>query len=151
MAATFQDYLGVRNTLNLYAIALDQKKFDLLDQVFTPDAETDFTAVGIGKFTDTKSINNAISKFLLPVDTQHALTTQTIDFHETAGAQLTASAVTYVSAQHFGRGEMEKEYFFVYAFYEDELVKVEGKWRIKTRRIGVHAAPIGNMAIFGNR
>ena len=145
MPVTFQDFLGVRNTLNLYAIALDQKNFHLLDQVFTPDAEADFTAVGVGKFTDTKSINKAISSFLQPVDTQHALTTQTIDFHETAGSQPTASAVTYVSAQHFGRGEMQNEHFFVYAFYEDELAKVDGQWRITSRRIGVHVSRCDEM------
>jgi len=49
---------------------------------------------------------------------------------------MTASAVTYFTAVHFGTGAKEGQLFTAYGKYLDKLVRSEtqsGQWRIKQR------------------
>ena len=59
MTANFVDYLGVQNTLSLYCVALDTKDFDLLSEVFLPDAQTRYPFEG-GDLDGLDAIKQAI-------------------------------------------------------------------------------------------
>lgn len=61
MAANFQDYIAVKNTLSLYCVALDTKDFGLFSEVFTSDADTKYPFEG-GNLTGVDAIAAAISQ-----------------------------------------------------------------------------------------
>lgn len=73
--------------------------------------------------------------------TQHALTTQTIEIHESGRR---ASANTYFTGVHLGQGKWKGQQVTAYGRYQDELVCVEGhvelygasgQWRISKREV----------------
>ncbi|GAB7356846.1 hypothetical protein MBLNU459_g7719t2 [Dothideomycetes sp. NU459] len=135
MATTTDNaYEAIRNTLARYCIALDRKDFTMLEKVFVKDVDAKYP---FGGFGDVAALSDAISKsatFLLadnchfagrrlaPVTTQHALTTQTITLSDDAN---TATATTYFTGVHLGRGKWEGQMVTAYGIYNDELVRKE--------------------------
>jgi len=135
---TAANLLAIRNTLSNYPIALDTKDFALLHKVFAPSIECDYTAVtpqyptisGLDTFLDRIQI------ILKDKTTQHALSTQRLEFEELEG-RLVCNAVTYFTANTFtteedgGLGHVS-----VFGMYEDELCLVgDGQWRIFKRTV----------------
>ncbi|OCL11339.1 hypothetical protein AOQ84DRAFT_191815 [Glonium stellatum] len=126
------DHIAIQNTLARYCIALDDKNFNALSDVFVEDCITHYPFPG-GELKGVTTVQNAIQARLKPVTTQHALTTQTITISEDGMA---ASAVTYFTGAHFGTGAREGQLLTAYGKYIDELVRSEsqiGQWRIKKR------------------
>ncbi|KAI0008747.1 hypothetical protein F4779DRAFT_419236 [Xylariaceae sp. FL0662B] len=132
------NYLAIRNTISRYCVALDTKNFDLLKQVFTADVE------GVYPFGEMKGVQvvaGTIQKRLATVTTQHALTTQTISV-EADGRN--ASAETYFTGVHFGKGKWEGKEVTAWGRYLDTLVLVDGdadipgatgRWLISRREV----------------
>ncbi|GAB7356845.1 hypothetical protein MBLNU459_g7719t1 [Dothideomycetes sp. NU459] len=120
MATTTDNaYEAIRNTLARYCIALDRKDFTMLEKVFVKDVDAKYP---FGGFGDVAALSDAISKRLAPVTTQHALTTQTITLSDDAN---TATATTYFTGVHLGRGKWEGQMVTAYGIYNDELVRKE--------------------------
>jgi len=68
---------------------------------------------------------------LAPITSQHALTTQNINFYPDGK---TASAMTYFTATHFGKGKWQGHVLTAHGKYIDELVRTApGQWRVKRR------------------
>lgn len=131
-SANSLDHIAIQNTLARYCIALDDKDFAALSDVFVADCDTHYPFPG-GDLKGITAVQNAIQARLKPVTTQHALTTQTITISEDG---ITASAVAYFTAVHFGTGAKEGQSLTAYGKYLDKLVRSEtqsGQWRIKQR------------------
>ena len=43
--------------------------------------------------------------------------------------------MTYFTGVHFGKGEWEGHNVTAYGKYIDELIKIDGQWRIKRREV----------------
>ncbi|GAB7345170.1 hypothetical protein MBLNU457_3554t1 [Dothideomycetes sp. NU457] len=130
MSGNFADYLAIKNTLALYCVALDTKDFSLLEEVFVPDAVTIYPFDG-GNMQGVDQIAAVISKRLAPITSQHNLTnTQHIAFYPDGKA----SAMTYFTATHFGKGRWAGHLLTAHGKYIDELIRISpGQWRIKKR------------------
>lgn len=93
---------------------------------------------------------------LAPATSQHALTTQHINFpppsptgHKKKSGHkgpTSASVMTYFTATHFGKGQWAGKTLTTYGKYIDELVKVEaddeqydeseiGHWKVRRREV----------------
>ena len=152
MAGSFLDYIAIKNTLSLYCVALDTKDFDLLNEVFTPNVEAKYPFPG-GEMKGVKAVADAISQRYIPlgeflgcrrtllttswrlepISSQHALTTQNINFYPNGKS---CSVMTYFTGIHFGKGRWQGHQVTAYGKYIDELVRVgNGQWRIAKREV----------------
>ncbi|QDS74944.1 hypothetical protein FKW77_004545 [Venturia effusa] len=128
---------AVRNTLSNYCIALDTKNFSLLHSVFTKDVVCDYTAV-----SPTNPSIIGIEKFLERIQiilegriTQHALSTQRLEFSEDEGEEVVCDAMTYFIANTFTTEDGELNHVSVFGYYVDKLKEVGGKWLIFERKV----------------
>ncbi|KXT01613.1 hypothetical protein AC578_8015 [Pseudocercospora eumusae] len=115
------DYVAIQNTISTYCIALDTKDFALLRKVFTGDVDT------IYPFAEMKGVQvvaERIEKRLAAITSQHALTTQTIEVSEDGK---TATATTYFTGIHFGKGKWQGQQVTAWGRYDDELVVTDAK------------------------
>lgn len=123
------DILAIQNLLATYAFALDEKDYDALDDVFTPDATFDYTATGgvAGDWPKIKPwLAAALARF--PV-TQHLVGLPRIRL---AGDRATCSTMLFNPMVL--KRESGDIIFFVGGTYRDELVRTPKGWRI-TRRV----------------
>lgn len=126
--SVMSDVMEIQNLLATYAFALDEKDFDALDALFTPDATFDYTATG-GAVGDWKVIKPwlvaALARF--PV-TQHlnGLPRIRVD-----GDRATCATMLFnpMKLTHEGKDII----FFVGATYRDDLVRTPEGWRISRR------------------
>ncbi|PNS14607.1 Protein transport protein SEC31 [Sphaceloma murrayae] len=151
LAPDFLDFLAIKNTLSLYCVALDTKDFDLLREVFTDDVEAWYP---FAQMRGIDEIAYHISRRLAPATSQHALTTQHINFppsqpmtRKKSGGKgpTSASVMTYFTATHFGKGQWTGRTLTTYGKYIDELIKVGdedgyegeggGQWRVCKREV----------------
>jgi len=139
------DILSIQNTLNLYPLAVDSKNFTALSSVFAPDAIANYSAP-LGVLVGLPSIESAIGKGLLPVTTQHALSTMVV----TLTGEGLANTTTYFTATHFGHGTYEGQILTAYGRYEDMLALSGAGWRIQFRHLIYMGPLIGNLLIFEN-
>ncbi|KIW02027.1 uncharacterized protein PV09_06533 [Verruconis gallopava] len=135
--------LAIQNTISRYCIALDTRDFSLLKQVFTEDLRADYSAVS-PQNRDIRGLDSLIDKLMVILEgkvTQHALSTQTLDFVPAngRGAGYECRAVTYFTANTFVDENRTKEgldHVTVYGRYEDQLVELlPGEWRITERKV----------------
>ena len=140
LANSNADLLAIKNTLANYCFALDEHDWNLLDKVFTKDAHCDYTEIGKERdYKDLLSFKIALLNILKESNTQHALTTQRIEFNKPVaedGSHTRARAKTYFTANTF-QGE---DHTSVLGFYEDEVKKVSGKWLISKRKLHLHVS-----------
>ncbi|KAF2155864.1 hypothetical protein K461DRAFT_274902 [Myriangium duriaei CBS 260.36] len=149
----FLSYLAIKNVLSLYCVALDTKDFSLLHEVFTQDVEAIYP---FASMFGVEEIIYRISRRLAPTTSQHALTTQHINFPPSTSTKqkrksgskgpTSASVMTYFTATHFGKGQWTGKTLTTYGKYIDELVMVGddddqedelgvGHWRIRRREV----------------
>ena len=123
------DRLQIGDLLTRYTVAIDKKDWVLLDTVFTPDADIDYTTSGgiKGKYPEVRQwLEKALSIF--PV-TMHFISNSTVEIDGD-----TAKARTYViNPMVFRNPDGSDHIFTVGAYYNDELVFSDGGWRIASR------------------
>lgn len=122
------DILAIQNLLAVYAFAIDEKDFDALDDVFTPDATFDYTATGgvAGDWSTIKPwLAAALARF--PV-TQHLVGMPRIRL---AGDR--ATSATMLFNPMLLKRDGGDHIFFVGATYRDELARTAQGWRISRR------------------
>ncbi len=66
------DRVEITDLLTKYATAIDRKQFDLLDQIFTPDAVIDYSRAG-GPVGNPEEIKNFLAENLGDLPRQHIL------------------------------------------------------------------------------
>jgi len=125
------DYLAVHETLSRYATALDEKRWVLLKDVFTPDAVVEYK--GIGGCRGIGEIMDIVSGVLSQCGaTQHALSN--IRIHIDGG---TAKARCYLNAFHRGMADYRDNTMMVRGQYADSLLRTAYGWRIAERKLAI--------------
>ena len=128
-------------TLVRYTTAIDGKYWDLLDEVFTPDA---VGVYGDHTYVGRAHIRGYIVNRLQPVGaTQHLLGNYVVDVTDTS-----AMSTCYFRAWHCGAGPQEGNWFEGIGVYRDQLVRTEGGWRIACRDLDL-LARAGDVAVLG--
>ena len=119
------DRLEIDEILTRYATAIDTKNFDLLDQVFTPDAHLDYTTAG-GIAGDYPTVKAWLAE-VLPHFPQYQ--------HVVGNRNVTLDGDTASSIAAFFNPMVMKngETFFCGGEYRDQLVRTADGWRIKSR------------------
>ena len=124
------DRMQIDDVLIRYTVAIDTKDFDLLDQVFTPDAHIDYTASGgiEGEYPNVKGwLANALSLF---PTYQHFIgnTTHTLD------GDAARTRTYFINPMVFENPDGSNHVFTVGGYYVDRLVRTDAGWRIEDRR-----------------
>ena len=122
------DRVAIMDVLARYTAALDTQNWDMLDDVFTPDAAIDYTTSG-GEKGNYPEIKQWLAKVLstFPM-TQHLIGMPAIWLD---GDTATSRTDVYnpMAMEHNGKRNL----FYVGAVYEDRLVRTDQGWRISQR------------------
>lgn len=128
------DRRALDDVLTRYATALDIRDFDLLDQVFTPNADIDYSAAGgiRGTYPDLKRY--LTTECFAAFDSwQHHLTNMAVIL-----ADDTATGRTSVyNPLAFTTADGNREVLHVGAWYEDKFTRSPQGWRICRRVLGM--------------
>ena len=126
-----------------YCWALDERQYDDLRQVFTPEATA---TLGGEDLVGVDAIIERVDRALTPLDaSQHMVGT-----HQVVVDGDRATARCYLHAQHVKRGTEGGDNFIFAGIYADELVRTSDGWRIAHRTLtGVWTE--GNPAVTGRR
>jgi ketosteroid isomerase-like protein len=137
------DVHAIEQLLYLYAVAIDRRDVDALDDVFTPDAHLDMSVAGTMTPAEYKA---KARRVLAGLDATHHLIASPIV--EIGDAGDTATARCYYQAQH-ARNDCEGgPLLLIGGWIDDELVRTPGGWRIARRR-GRAVWFDGNPAVLG--
>ena len=92
-----------QQVINLFPIAADQKRFNLLPQIFTPDVTVNFNAPGVPILRGLDAVTEFMSTALRDVNSYHAESSHYVALSTVARSHVT----TYNSAKFFGTGEQQ--------------------------------------------
>lgn len=139
--------LEIRNKLSLYAIHLDKKQFDLLDEIFTSDVVANYGLPGTtGIYHGLTAVKDFLRSNLPPnYVTQHAITTIVIDFSD----ESTPVSTAYVTANYFGQGNLTGQAVAVYGVYLDQWTDDGGQWKSKDRTTSYVVSHSSSGALLG--
>ena len=123
------DRLEIQDLLTAYSHAIDTRDWDALDDVFTPDARVDYSAMGgsDGDLATTKQfLADAMVMF---AGFQHMVATSkvTIDGDTAEGRTICHNPMV------IDKGDGETHVFFCGLWYRDSFVRTDAGWRIKER------------------
>jgi SnoaL-like domain len=120
------DIVQIISVVNLYPLAVDTRRWDLFDQVFTPDAQADFG--GGARWMDLASLKRDFALVHEPFSaTQHVTTN-----HQVAGDEREARCISYVQGR-FIREVPGGNMFESHGWYDDALIRTADGWRIRSR------------------
>jgi 3-phenylpropionate/cinnamic acid dioxygenase small subunit len=110
-----------------YAWAIDDHNWDLMNDVFIPDA----TAMLVGQyFEGRESIKNFIEKNQSRLISQHFVSNHLITINED-----TAYCKCQLQAQHFKKGFHGSSNYLLIGMYIDKCIKTTDGWRISHREL----------------
>jgi len=124
------DRIEINDLLIRYTRAIDQKDWELLDTVFTPDAEVDYVATGgiKGRYPEVRGwLEKVLGLFPITV---HYVTNSEVTLQ---GDRAAARTAVY-NPMFLGNADGSLNHFTVGAYYVDELVRTAAGWRIAKRR-----------------
>ena len=123
------DRLEIQELLASYSYAIDTRDWDALDEVFTPDAFIDDSAMGgsSGSLQETKDfLANALGMFSM---FQHMVATTKLHIDGDTAHSRTICHNPMVIDQ----GDGDPHVFFCGLWYRDQFVRTPAGWRIKER------------------
>ena len=120
--------LQIRNKLSLYAFAVDLKNYDLLAEVFTVDAVSDYALPEPLK--GLVALQDFLSCQLAGKVTQHAISSTVI---ERPPARQTLFSRAYFQATFLGQGSFTGQTLVIYGYYTDDWVLDCENWKISNR------------------
>lgn len=123
------DRIEIQDLLTRYTRAIDTRDFDRLDDVFTPDATIDYTAVGgtRGAFPEVKAwLRTALGHYSV---SQHMISNFTI----VVEGDTAQSRVYVFNPMGRTRPDGQLELFFMGGYYVDRLIRTAAGWRIAER------------------
>jgi ketosteroid isomerase-like protein len=121
------DIAAVVNVINLYAIGVDTRQWQLFDQVFTSDAVTDFGGPAV--FSGLATIRQLFEAIHAPFNaTQHA----TRGHHVTVNGD-EATCLSYLHARFLRDVPDGDNMYEATGWYDDRLVRTAAGWRIAHR------------------
>ncbi len=122
------DHAAIVDLAVRYCWALDERNFDDLRQVFTPDATATLGGVDCAGID---AIIERVDRALTPLDASMHL----VGSHQVAVDGDRATARCYLHAQHVRRGTEGGDNFVVAGIYDDRLVRTADGWRIAHRTL----------------
>jgi len=143
---TVEDRLAIQDLIARYAVIVDSRDFDALDEVFTADARIDFTAFGgpAGSPADIKKF--LADSFGIFKSTQHLMGLPLITLDGDRATARTPCTNPMVLDEAGGAAKV----WLIGLWYDDELVRTPLGWRFASRRqerchsvIGLHDTPLG--------
>jgi hypothetical protein len=120
------DRLEIQDVLARYSDAIDARRWDVLDEIFTSDAAIDYTSMGgiAGGLEEQKRfLADNVPAF--PVS-QHLAATTTFDIQGDVARVRTICFNPMVITD-------ERHVLFCGLWYRDVFVRVDDRWRIKER------------------
>lgn len=126
------DRRNVERLLVRYCRAIDEKRYDLLDDVFTADAALDFREAGgiEGSYAKVRPwLEKAMARFTA---LHHQLGNVELDV---VGAEGTARS--YVRAMHVFEQDGQSAHFEIGGVYRDEIELTDVGFRIRKRHLEV--------------
>ena len=122
------DRLEIQDLLAKYSHAIDTMQWDQLDELFTDDADIDYTSMGgiRGTLAEQKAFLEASLPTIFSRGFQHlAATTLFAIEGDTARIRtICFNPMVFEDTKHV---------MFCGMWYQDTLVRVDGVWRIQTR------------------
>ncbi len=123
------DRLEIQDLFARYSFAIDERDWDALDAVFTPDARIDYTETGgaAGTFAEIKAwLPVALERFPM---FQHMVATTKLVID---GDAATSRTILFNPMTHRADDGTE-QVFFIGLWYRDRLVRTAHGWRIAER------------------
>ena len=133
-----QDRQEIMDLTIAYTWALDMREFELLRDIFLPEA----TALLVDERIGVDSIIERVRSALEPLDASHHL----IGNHQVTLDGDRATCRCYLQAQHVRQGTQGGSNYIFAGRYEDNLVRTAAGWRI-ARRTLVRVWSDGNPAV----
>ena len=134
------DRLEIQDLFARYSFAIDERDWDALDDVFTPDAFIDYSEAG-GEKGPPDQIKRwlAVAMERFPMF-QHMVATTKLELNgDTAN-----SRTILFNPMVYRKDDGENQIFFIGLWYRDELVRTAQGWRISARHEDMawsHAVP----------
>lgn len=134
------DFSQIVNLVNLYAVATDSRRYELFEQIFTDDIHLDF---GAGAALDGLPMLMTAYRAIHEVfdATQHMTSGHTVKVN---GDE--ARCFSYVSGRFRRKLEDSAGLFESTGWYDDDLVRTDGGWRIR-RRISRMVSHTGDVRV----
>jgi hypothetical protein len=140
------DRLAIQDAIARYAVAVDSRRYDDLDELFLPDARVDFTAFG-GPCAAPQEIKTFLRDSLAIFRrTQHLMGLPVITIDGDRATARTPCTNPMVIDDADGTTKV----WLIGLWYDDELVRTETGWRFSSRRqercysvIGLPDTPLG--------
>ena len=123
------DRLEIQDLFARYCFAIDERDWDALDGVFTPDARIDYSETGgaAGTLAQIKAwLPMALERFPM---FQHMVATTKLDLD---GDEARARTILFNPMVHRNTAG-EEQVFFIGLWYRDRLVRTPDGWRIAER------------------
>ena len=146
MTTEVEDTLAIQRLIAAYPKAVDEREFDLLDELCTPDAVLDFSAFG-GPVDGLPGIKNFLRESMaLFKRTQHMMGLPDIRLDgDRATARTSCTNPMLISVADGTTSVM-----LIGLWYDDELVRTPAGWRFTSRKqersyslVGLTDTPIG--------
>lgn len=124
------DRLEIQDLFSRYTYAIDERNWDGLDDVFTPDAFIDYTEAG-GEKGQLPEIKRWLATAMERFPTfQHMVATHKLKLN----GDTAESRTILFNPMVLRKDDGEDHVFFVGLWYNDKLVRTEKGWRIAERR-----------------
>lgn len=123
------DRLEIQDLFARYSFAIDERDWDVLDSIFTPDAQIDYTETGgaKGTYPEIKAwLPGALERF---PTFQHMAATTKLDI---AGDEARSRTILFNPMVHRAE-DGTNQTFFIGLWYRDRLVRTGQGWRIAER------------------
>jgi hypothetical protein len=127
--AEVSDRLVIQDLIARYAVIIDNRDFDALDALFTPDAQIDFSTFNgpVGDLTVIKAFLGSSLPFF--TRSQHMMGLPLIELNGDTAHARTSCNNPMVSEKPDGRTSV----WLIGLWYDDDLVRTADGWRFKAR------------------
>lgn len=123
------DRLEIRELLDHYAAVVDQRRWDALHEVFTADAQVDYTSTG-GKQGVLQPVMQWLARALAPWPLNlHCISNVAIELD----GERARSRCYFQAPMGRKREDGSQEIVVNAGWYDDELVRTASGWRIRRR------------------
>ncbi len=131
------DHLEIEQLIQRYGLSLDEKNYDLLDSVFTPDASLHYVMEDQETRGSYRQWKEIFRQFLLPFYwTSHMFSTPVIELAGDAARSSCRLIASHLQIRLSG----ERNLWIVHGQYRDRLERTTAGWRIRDRCfMGLHS------------
>jgi hypothetical protein len=129
-ASQVADRLEIQDLIGRYAVIIDSREFDRLDQLFTADASIDFSTFNgpVGDLVEIKAFLEASFPFF--ERSQHMMGLPLIDIDGDTATARTSCNNPMISTKRDGSTTV----WLIGLWYDDDLVRTSDGWRFSARK-----------------